>query len=123
VKRIDPNASMFRQWWGRMAIKAQAEGLAKLGDIATPFRYEDGLLLTQDVGETSSYFSSSYWQAFAKGSARMGTLLNDIRPRNVGLNGLIFDPALDPISKGLLVGGGAAAAGTGIYGAYKRGQR
>jgi len=27
--------------------------------------------------------------------------MNDIRPRNIGANGMIFDPALDPIVRGL----------------------
>ena len=48
------------------------------------------------------------------GTRRLGTLLNDIRPRNMGANGLIFDPAFDPITKALwysLLPAGAAAGG------------
>jgi RHS repeat-associated protein len=119
IKRVDPDASAFMQWWGRQAMEAQANGLAKLGDLATPFRSENGLLLTQDVGATSSYLSKTYWRSFARGSMRMGTLLNDIRPRNMGANGLIFDPALDPLSK-VILGGGSAAA---IYGGVKLSSR
>ncbi|MBX9696109.1 MAG: RHS repeat-associated core domain-containing protein, partial [Cyanobacteria bacterium] len=115
VKRVDPNASQFMQWWGRKAIQAQAEGLAKLGNLATAYRYENGLLLTQDVGPSASFLSATYWRSFYEGTKRMGTLLHDIRPANVGSNGLIFDPALDPLSKGILIG----VPVTGGLGYYK----
>jgi hypothetical protein len=36
----------------------------------------------------------------------MGTFFNDIQPRNMGANGLVFDPAIDPFTKGLAFSGG-----------------
>ncbi len=53
--------------------------------------------------------------AYLQGSRRMGTFFNDIQPRNMGTNGLIFDPAIDPVTKALFWGGAGAAA----YGAYE----
>jgi hypothetical protein len=42
----------------------------------------------------------------------MGTFFNDIQPRNMGANGLIFDPAIDPVAKTIPAAGiaGTAAA-------------
>ena len=46
-----------------------------------------------------------------RGSVRLGTPFNDIRPRNIGANGIIFDPATAPFHQTLfailtgLVGG------------------
>lgn len=45
--------------------------------------------------------------------------MNDIRPRNIGANGIIFDPALDPIARGVYWTGAAAVVGTGGYGLYE----
>jgi len=44
--------------------------------------------------------------------------MNDIRPRNIGANGTIFDPALHPVQQGVYwMGAGTvgASAGYGIY--------
>lgn len=45
----------------------------------------------------------------------MGTFFNDIQPGNMGANGLIFDPAIDPVTKGFFYGGVGAAIGYGTY--------
>jgi hypothetical protein len=101
-----------------MSLRSQAEALTKLGNMATPFSYEGGLLMTRNVGPTSSWSSGTFWRTWWQGSRRMG-FLNDIRPRNIGANGLIFDPALDPLSKSILIGGGAAVSGASVYGVYR----
>lgn len=104
-KEVDPNANFITRFWGQQSIEAQAKGLAKLGDMATPFEMRNGVLITQDVGQTfqggfrlgSIQAAKTYWA----GSRRMGTFFNDIQPRNVGTSGIIFDPAIDPLSKGI----------------------
>src|SRR5215831_18099579 len=48
------------------------------------FRYSNDILITQNVGKLSSWFSPTFWRAFFEGTKRLGTLLHDIRPRNVG---------------------------------------
>ena len=48
-----------------------------------------------------SGFSGRFVQSYLRGSWRLGTPVNDIRPRNMGANGLIFDPSYDPILKGI----------------------
>ncbi len=113
-KQVDPNGSRLMQWWGRHALDAQASSLTKLGDLAVPFRYEGGVLTTQNVGLTMDYSINArlFLRNWAVGSWRMGTIANDIRLRNMGANGLIFDPALDPIFMRLL-GGTALVAGGG----------
>jgi hypothetical protein len=45
----------------------------------------------------------------------MGSFLNDIQPRNMGVNGSVFDPSIDPISKALFWG---VLGGVG-YGTYE----
>ena len=45
--------------------------------------------------------------------------MNDIRGRNIGANGQIFDPALHPIHQGIYWGG---AAGVGVYVTYLGGE-
>lgn len=119
VKRVDPSAPRLLQWWGAKTLEAQAQALTRLGNLGAAHRYQAGLLIVRDVGPTSSYFSKAYWNALFQGTMRMRTLLHDIKPRNVGANGVIFDPALDPISKGLLIGGAPAAVGVGGYAGYR----
>lgn len=46
--------------------------------------------------------------------------MNDIRPRNTGSNGTIFDPALDPIARGLYWTAAIGVVGAGGYGVYER---
>jgi hypothetical protein len=103
VKRISNNAGWLRREWGALSLEEQYKSLVKLGsDMAPEFFIRDGMLFTKSVGATSpSLAGGTFWGAFFKGSYRMGTLLNDIRPRNMGVNGLIFDPAWDPLMKSI----------------------
>ena len=51
-----------------------------------------------------------------KGSIRLRTPLNDIKPRNLGANGQIFDPVLQPGFSTLIGGSGL---GLGAYSGYQ----
>lgn len=103
VKRVSSNANWFRREWGALSIEEQYKSLVKLGSDMTPeFFIRDGMLFTKSVGATSpSLASGTFWGGFFKGSYRMGSVLNDIRPRNMGINGQIFDPAWDPLMKSI----------------------
>jgi hypothetical protein len=108
VKEVDPNASWLSRWWGRTSLDAQALGLGRLGDQAPDFLYAGGRLFMQDAGR---YTPGNFWGTWLRGSMRLGTLLNDIKPANIGSNGLIFDPVLPPIQELTYAGGlGLAAA-------------
>jgi hypothetical protein len=104
------NPESFLQFWGEQTIKAQASGLARLGELSTPFELRNGMIITKDVGETMSgsfrLLTPSSRAIYWSGSRRMGTFFNDIQPRNMGANGLVFDPAIDPFTKGLAFSGG-----------------
>jgi len=113
IKQVNPEASSIAQWWGRGSLNAQASGLSKLGDMAPNFLYRNGKLITRDAG---AYTPGNFWSTWAKGSSRLGTPFNDIRPRNIGANGIIFDPAKHPIQQGLEAG--AAGLGIGVGGWY-----
>lgn len=116
IKEVDPNASAFWRWWGRGSLNAQARALDRLGDMATPHLYKNGKLVMRDVGE---YVPGNFWRTWAKASCRLGTPMNDIRPRNMGgPNNLIFDPALHPVQQGAywtLAGVGTAYGGVQGY--------
>jgi len=98
VKEVNPEAGRFARWWGRGSLDAQAKALDKLGDMAPGHTYENGRLVTADAG---SYTPGNFWRTWFKGSLRLRTPFNDIRPRNIGANGLIFDPAKHPIQQSL----------------------
>lgn len=119
VKRVNPESNALMQWWGQKSINAQYRGLQALGDMATPSTMRNGMLFTRSVGETLTdgfrLLNSASRDAYLQCSRRMGTFFNDIQPRNMGTNGLIFDPAIDPVTKALFWGGAGAAA----YGAYE----
>jgi hypothetical protein len=119
VKRVNPDSNALMRWWGQRSIDAQYKGLQALGDMATPNAMRNGALFTRSVGETLPdgfrLFNSTSRQAYFEGSRRMGSFFNDIQPRNMGVNGLIFDPAIDPLTKGLFWGG----AGVAAWGAYE----
>ena len=103
IKELDPNASAIARWWGRMTMKAQAEGLEKLGETGTSFLYREGKIITRHVGEFGhGYASPQFLRAFLQGSRRLRTPFNDIRVRNLGAGGRVFDPALDPVSQTVL---------------------
>lgn len=93
VKEVNPNSSGFARWWGRGALDAQSRGLDMLADLAPSHVYSDGRLITSDAG---AYTPGKFWGTWLKGSKRLGTPFNDIRPWNIGANGIIFDPVEHP---------------------------
>jgi RHS repeat-associated protein len=119
MKRVDPNASLLMRWWGESSVKAQSEALDKLGGLATPHVYVNGTVYTKDVGQvlpgSLRLLDPLSRKTYVQGSLQMGwTFFNDIQPRNMGANGLVFDPAIDPVIKTLFWGGmGAIGAGVG----------
>ena len=114
IKEVDPNAGKLAQWWGRGSLDAQASGLSRLGDMAPSHLYRSGCLVIRDVGEFAGT-RADFWRIWREGSCRLRTPFNDIRPRNIGANGQIFDPVLHPIHEGvywtgsgiIVIGGGA----------------
>lgn len=113
IKEVNPDASALAQWWGRGSLNAQARGLNRLGDMAPSHLFKNGKLITRDAGP---YTPGNFWSTWAEGSRRLGTPFNDIRPRNIGSGGLIFDPAKHPIQQGLEAG--AVGLGIGVGGMY-----
>ena len=103
VKSVDESRNCFWRWYGKSSIKAQEKALRKLGDMAPEFFMKDGVLYIKDAGKFTGTFEE-FLSIWAKGSIRMRTILNDIKPRNIGKDGLIFDPALIPIEKFLKTG-------------------
>lgn len=69
-----------------------------LDDMAPTSLYNNGQLITRDAGQ---YVPGNFWSTWLKGSLKLGTPFNDIRTRNIGANGLIFDPAKAPIQQTL----------------------
>ena len=115
IKEVNPNASKFAQWWGRGSLDAQAKALGKLDDMAPSYLYRNDKLITRDAG---TYEPGHFWNTWWEGTKRLGTPMNDIRPRNIGENGIIFDPAFHPIQQGVywtLGGVGSLWIGYGIY--------
>ncbi|MCX6970735.1 MAG: RHS repeat-associated core domain-containing protein [Verrucomicrobia bacterium] len=118
IKQVNPEANNIAQWWARGSLDAQAAGLSKLGDMAPNALYQNGKLITRDAG---AYTPGNFWNTWLQGSKRLGTPMNDIRPRNIGASGVIFDPALHPVQRGVYwLGAGAvgATAGYGIYSTF-----
>ncbi|HWY30593.1 MAG TPA: RHS repeat-associated core domain-containing protein, partial [Candidatus Acidoferrum sp.] len=115
VKEVDPNASSLAQWWGKGSLNAQAAGLQKLGDMAPSFLYQNDKLITRDAG---AYTPGNFWGTWWQGTMRLGTPMNDIRPRNIGANGFIFDPSLHPVAESIYWVGAGTVAGTAGYGLY-----
>ena len=94
--RIGAEATQIK----KISIKAQEKALIKPGDRAPEFFMENGVLYIKDVGKFAGNFEE-FLSVWAKGSIRMRTVINDIKPGNIGKNGLIFDPALIPLEKAL----------------------
>ena len=115
IKEVNPNANRLAQWWGRGSLHAQARGLRRLGNMAPNFIYKNGRIVTRDVG---NYVSGNFWPTWARGSLRLRTPFNDIRPRNIGSNNLIFDPSKHPIQEGLEWGAAGLGIGVGGYHLY-----
>jgi len=121
VKRVNPDASPIAQSWARANIQAQYEALQSLGqDMAAPNQLRNEILFTRHVGPTlpdgSRFLNPVARDAYLRGSVRMGTFFNDIQPRNMGANGIIFDPAIDPVTRRLFYG---AILGEGAYAAHQ----
>jgi hypothetical protein len=114
IKEVDPDASAIQQWWGRGSLNAQARALEQLGDMAPSHLFKNGRLVMRDAG-TFSGSPGDFWRIWAKGSYRLGTAFNDIRPRNIGSAGQIFDPVWHPIAQRAVEGGV-------VYVVYKYGE-
>jgi hypothetical protein len=115
IKEVDQNAGPLARWYGARSLRVQSEALTKLGDMAPSHLLKNGKLITRDAG---AYTPGNFWSTWAKGSWRLGTPVNDIRPRNIGANGIIFDPAIDPLFRPFYwtAGGGVViAGGWGVY--------
>jgi hypothetical protein len=98
------------RWWGRGSLNAQARGLNKLGEMATPHWYESGRLITRDAGGEFAGSTAELWRIRMQAMLRMRTLWTDVWRNNIGANGLIFDPAIHPIAAGVLWAGSGAVA-------------
>lgn len=112
VKQVNPNASGLAQWWERMNIEQTVRDFQKLDNMAPSYTYENGVLTTADAGQ---YTPGSFWSTWWNGTVRLGTPFNDIRPRNIGANGIIFDPSKNVIQQALE---GTALTGL-VYGGYQ----
>jgi hypothetical protein len=99
VKEVNPNVSRFGQWWGKKTLDEQAKALKKLDDLAPRFLYQDGKLIIEDVGPLAkgNMDLGRFAEYYLRGSWRLGTPFNDIRPWNMGKNGKIFDPVYHPL--------------------------
>lgn len=113
IKEVNPDASALARWWGRVSLNAQARGLGKLGNMAPSNLFMNGRPIMRDTGP---YTPGRFWSTWWEGSTRLGTIFNDIRPRDIGGGGLIFDPGLHPIQQGLEAG--AVGLGIGFGGLY-----
>lgn len=108
IKRVNPSSNPFMQAWGELSIQSQYDGLVRLGDMATEFTFVNGVLRTRHVGQVGSgvrFFSTTSLKTYLRGSWRMGTPFNDLRPANMSVVGLVFDPAYDPALKAIAQAG------------------
>lgn len=97
------------------ALRSQVIGLKRLGDVAPEHLFENGRLIIRDVGNFDGTISE-FMQIKLLGSVRMGTIFNDIWPRNIGANSQIFDPALHPVHQAALWA--TVALGTTVAGLF-----
>ena len=96
IKSVDPNASPFWQWWGRVGLDRQAQGLAQLGDMAPNFVYRNGRLALPHV-EKFSGSRLQAWTTSLRTKIRLRTPFDDAHVGNIGANGIVFDPAVHPV--------------------------
>lgn len=85
-------------------------------NTAVPRGFASAEQFAQASGELRA--ALGFWSTWLQGSKRLGTPMNDIRPKNIGANGFIFDPALHPVQRGgYWFGAGTvgASAGYGVY--------
>ena len=95
IKEVDQNAGRLAQLYGRTGIQAQAEALARLGNMAPNSLYKNGKLIMAYAGK----YDGGLLKTWLRGSLRLGTIFNDISPRNIGAMGKIFDPVLAPMGE------------------------
>jgi RHS repeat-associated protein len=100
IKEVIPDASFLERLYGNFSLDAQARGLALLGNMAPGYSYTNGQLITRNAGQFQPALDD-FWNIWLRGSVRLGTPFNDIRPRNIGANGIIFDPATTPFHQTL----------------------
>ena len=101
--------------YGKLTIAQKAAALDRLGDLAAPHIFINGELTTLDIGSFSGGINMEFLKIYTKGSIRLRTPLNDIKPRNMGANGQIFDPVLQP---GFPTVMGGSVLGLGAYVGY-----
>ena len=101
LKEVNLEASSFMRWWGRGELNAQVRALSRLGDMTPSYLFTNGKLIIRHAGE---YTPGTAWSSYLRGSWRMKNPFNDIGPRNMGVNGIIFDPALHPIQQVVYMG-------------------
>ena len=104
IKEVDPNASVIMQWWGKGSLNAQAKALASLDELAVSHLFKNGKLVMRDAGKIKGS-RKEFFDLWLKGSRKLRTPFNDIRPRNMGASGLLFDPAWHPIAQRVVEGG------------------
>lgn len=100
IKEVDPTQTGLVTY-AEQALQAQVKGLQRLGNLAPEYALTNGRLIIRDVGSFAGTWSE-FAQIRILGSLKMGTIFNDIMPRNIGSNGQIFDPALHPVHEALL---------------------
>jgi hypothetical protein len=104
------------QSWGRLSIRNQHAALERMRAAGSPAAQSsllnESTLLIENVGPTmaeQSFSAASFMRAWWRDSKALGTLVNDLRPRNYGAGFRAFDPALDVVDKSLLYGGAGAS--------------
>jgi len=71
--------------------------------MAPSHLYLNGKIVVRDVGKYQGTLGDAF-AIWAKGSWRPDMPTNDIRMRNIGANGQVFDPALHPIQRAIYWG-------------------
>ena len=56
IKQVNPNSSKIAQKYAKSELDAQVVALEKLGDMAPPFTYKNGVLRIQDAGKYDGNF-------------------------------------------------------------------
>ena len=97
IKKINDGANVAVQALQKSALSAQAKAFENLTDMAPEYYYleSQGMIISKHVES----FTGSFWETWWEGSKRLGTIFNDIRPRNVGGLNVVFDPAKSAIQQ------------------------
>ena len=89
--------SSIAQSYARLGLDRQARDLGRLGNLAPSNLYKNGNLVVRDAGRFSG--TASQLQAIRlRAMMCLRTPFTDVRAANVGSNGLVFDPSLNPIA-------------------------